>query len=183
MKYGLILILWLWSTNLQAQIAHITSEGTTAYTEKGEVFTPSVQAIALQKMQQEQQAAQARQAAQVRQAANQAYQEQEKIKVKQQKKVKVEKPKKRIGKSLTALNGNQKTALDLLVLQEVANYKLNDETIRKDVSELKDNPEYYRKIEKIREKLTNGKFPNSLNKEVLRILEDTGNRLYNMLGN
>lgn len=177
MKYGLILILWLWSTNLQAQIAHITSEGTTAYTEKGEVFTPSVQAIALQKMQQEQQAAQARQ------AANQAYQEQEKIKVKQQKKVKVEKPKKRIGKSLTALNGNQKTALDLLVLQEVANYKLNDETIRKDVSELKDNPEYYRKIEKIREKLTNGKFPNSLNKEVLRILEDTGNRLYNMLGN
>lgn len=177
MKYGLILILWLWSANLQAQIAHITSEGTTAYTEKGEVFTPSVQAIALQKMQQEQQAAQARQ------AANQAYQEQEKIKVKQQKKVQIEKPKKRIGKSLTALNGNQKTALDLLVLQEVANYKLNDETIRKDVSELKDNPEYYRKIEKIREKLTNGKFPNSLNKEVLRILEDTGNRLYNMLGN
>ena len=54
MKYGLILVLWLWSTNLQAQIAHITREGTTSYTENGEVYTPSAQAIAQQKIQQKQ---------------------------------------------------------------------------------------------------------------------------------
>ena len=181
MKYIMVFVVLLLSVNAQAQVAQITREGTTVFTENGEVFTPNEQTVARQKMLQEQQARQAKQ------AAEEAYQRQMQNNMMQQQNAQANNQrntqKMKMGKSLLSVYGNQKTALDLLILQEVATYKLDDANIKKDVEELENNQEYYRKLETIKSKLTNDKFPDSLNKEILRILDDTGNRLNNLLGN
>lgn len=180
MKYIMVLVGLFLSVNTQAQVAQITREGTTVFTENGEVFTPNEQTVARQKMLQEQQARQARQAieeAEQRQMQNTAKQQNAQNNNQQSER------KMKMGKSLLSVHGNQKTALDLLILQEVATYKLDDANIKKDVEELENNQEYYRKLETIKSKLSNSKFPDSLNKEILRILDDTGNRLNNLLGN
>lgn len=180
MKYIMVFAVLLLSANAQAQVGQVTREGTTFFTDNGEVFTPNEQTIARQKMLQEQQARQAKQ------AAEEAYRRQMQNNAKQQNAQannQQNTQKMKMGKSLLSVHGNQKTALDLLILQEVATYKLDDANIKKDVEELENNQEYYRKLETIKSKLTNDKFPDSLNKEILRILDEAGNRLNNLLGN
>ena len=86
-------------------------------------------------------------------------------------------------RSLIRSHGDQRKAFNLLILQDVATYKLGDENLSRDIAELKSNQEYYEKLEKIRRKLSNSKIENSKNKEVLRILDDAGNRIYNLLYN
>lgn len=80
-------------------------------------------------------------------------------------------------------SGEQRRALNLLVVQEVATYKLGDETLSKEIDNLEKNQEYYRKLEIIKNKLSNSRLTDSKNKEVMRILNDAGNRIYNLLGN
>ena len=123
------------------------------------------------------------QAQQERQIQSQAYNQQMRNYAEPQNNILQKNPRKNMRRKLNTVFGNQKKALDLLVLQEVASYKLNDENLKKDVEDIRNNEEYYRKLEIIRGKLSNGKFPDSLNKEILRILDDTGNRLYKLLGN
>ncbi|MBQ8481419.1 MAG: hypothetical protein IJ532_02655 [Alphaproteobacteria bacterium] len=174
MRYMLIFSMLLLCVNAEAQVGQITREGTKVFKDSGEVFTPNEQTIARQKMLQEQQ---------VRQNANQGQQLGNIQEQKATKDIQPNTQKMKTGKSLLGVRGNQRTALNLLILQEVAAYKLDDETIKNDVVELENNQEYYRKLETIKGKLTNNKFPNSLNKEILRILDEAGNRLNNLLGN
>ena len=89
----------------------------------------------------------------------------------------------KMNRSFISSNGNQGEAFNLMVVQEVATYKLGDETLQKEIEGLRNNQEYYNKLEKIRRKLSNAKLSDSKNKEVMRILNDAGRRINNLLGN
>ena len=86
-------------------------------------------------------------------------------------------------RSLIKSSGDERKALNLLVLQEVATYKLGDEGLSDEIAGLQNNQEYYIRLEKIKSKLSNAKMTNSKNREVMQILNDAGNRLYNLLYN
>ena len=88
-----------------------------------------------------------------------------------------------MSRSLIKSSGDERKALNLLVLQDVATYKLGDEDLSDDIAKLQNNQEYYRRLEIIRKKLSNSKIADSKNREVTRILNDAGNRLYNLLYN
>ena len=88
-----------------------------------------------------------------------------------------------MSRSLIKSSGDQRKAYNLLVLQDVATYKLGDETLHKEISGLQNNQEYYRKLELIRKKLSNAKIADSKNKEIMRILDEAGNRIVNLMGN
>lgn len=79
--------------------------------------------------------------------------------------------------------GSQKEARNLLIVEAVARYKLGDEKLAEQFESLEDNAEYHRKIEQIMENLSNNRLRNNKNKEAIRILNDAGNRLYNLLTN
>lgn len=89
----------------------------------------------------------------------------------------------KMSRSFISSSGNQGEAFNLMVVQEVATYKLGDETLQKEIDKLKNNQEYYNKLEKIKRKLSNSKLSDSKNKDVMRILNDAGRRLNNLLGN
>lgn len=78
-------------------------------------------------------------------------------------------------------SGEQKEARDLLVLYEVVNFKLEDERLAKEIDELDENPKFNKKMDSIMEKLSNEKRRDNKNKDVERILQDAGNKLYNLL--
>lgn len=89
----------------------------------------------------------------------------------------------KMSRSFISNSGDQRKAYNLLVLQEVATYKLGDETLQKEIDAMKNNQEYYRKLERIKKRLSNSKLSDSRNKEVMRILNDAGNRISNLLDN
>ena len=89
----------------------------------------------------------------------------------------------KMSRSYISKNGSQGEAFNLMVVQEVATYKLGDEGLEKEIDGLKNNSEYYTKLEKIKKKLSNSKFSDSKNKEIMRILNDAGRRINNLLGN
>lgn len=78
---------------------------------------------------------------------------------------------------------NQKTARNLLILQEVVNYKMGDEKLAKDMDEVENSKEYNKKLEKILNNLSNKKSLDSKNKKVMQILDNAGERIYNILDN
>ncbi len=80
-------------------------------------------------------------------------------------------------------SSKQKKARNIMLVYEVAGYKLGDEKLAKQYAALEENRQYQKKLMKIREQLSNRKISNSKNKEVIRILDDAGNRLYNLLAN
>lgn len=77
--------------------------------------------------------------------------------------------------------GNQKTARNLMILKEVADYKIGDEKLAKEFDNLEKTQEYHQKLGRILNKLSNKKLRNSKNREVIEILDDAGNKLYNLL--
>lgn len=79
--------------------------------------------------------------------------------------------------------GNQKDARNLMIVKAVADFKMGDEKLAKEFDELENNREYHEKLQKIMDKLSNKKYPNNKNKEVTKILQDAGNRIYNLLAN
>lgn len=87
-----------------------------------------------------------------------------------------------MSRSLIRNRGDQRKAYNLMVLQDVATYKLGDETLKKEADALKNNREYYRKLDYMRKKLSNSKMPDSKNREVMRILDDAGAKLVDLLG-
>lgn len=80
-------------------------------------------------------------------------------------------------------SGDQREARNLMIVAEVASYKLGDEKLAKQFAELENNREYHKKLQKIMSQLDNKKMRNRKNKEVIRILNDAGNKLYNLLAN
>lgn len=78
-------------------------------------------------------------------------------------------------------SGYQKTARNIMIVNNVAEYKLGDEQLVKYFNELQSNREYQRKMQKIRDNLQNEKIRNSKNREIIRILDDAGERIYNLL--
>lgn len=89
--------------------------------------------------------------------------------------------KKRKGRLLSF--GPQKEARNLMIVEAVARYKLGDEKLAQQFESLEDNAEYHRKLEQIMENLSNNRLRNRKNKEAISILNDAGNRLYNLLTN
>lgn len=89
----------------------------------------------------------------------------------------------KMSRSFIKSSGDQRKAFNLMILQEVAAYKLGDEKLQKEINKLKENRTYYEKLEKIKKKLSNAKISDTKNQEIMRILNDTGNRIYNLLGN
>lgn len=77
--------------------------------------------------------------------------------------------------------GPQKEARNLMIVEAVAHYKLNDEKLAEQFDSLENNAEYHRKLNQIMQNLSNNRLRNNKNKEAIRILNDAGNRLYNLL--
>ena len=177
MKYVMAFVLLFMSGAAQAQIARITRDGTTVYSDQGQIYTPSEESIARQQQQQQQQRLQQQQRMQ-QQQRQVAQQKQLQNNTKQQNTEDTQ-----MSRSLIKSGGDQRKAFNVMILQEVSTYKLGDEEIAKEVDGLKNNSEYYRKLDIIKKKLSNSKMSDTKNKEVMNILNDAGNRIYNLLGN
>lgn len=83
-----------------------------------------------------------------------------------------------IGSSQDALR-----ARNLLILKEVVDYKLQDETLAPEFEKLKQNREFNAKLLKALNQLDNKKLRSSKDQEIINILNDSGNRIYNSLLN
>ncbi len=79
--------------------------------------------------------------------------------------------------------GDQREARNIMVVQAVVNYKLGDDKLAKQFEKVEDNAEFERKMQQIMENLSNNRMRNTKNREVIRILDDAGNKLYNLLAN
>ena len=77
--------------------------------------------------------------------------------------------------------GDQKDARNIKIVEAVAHYKLGDEKLREEMEKLDQNREYNKKMKKIMEQLSNDKRRDTKNREVVRILQEAGNKLYNLL--
>lgn len=69
----------------------------------------------------------------------------------------------------------------IAITKAVVNYKINDEDIIKDVEKLRHHQRFNEKLQRMMDKLTNGKFKNSKNKKVMKILEEAGKELEKVL--
>lgn len=76
-----------------------------------------------------------------------------------------------------------RTARNIKVVYEVASLKLGDEKLAKELAHLENNREYDEKMQKIMDNLSNEKMRNSKNQEIIRILDEAGNKIYNLLAN
>ena len=69
----------------------------------------------------------------------------------------------------------------IAITKAVVNYKINDEDIIKDVEKLRHHKRFNEKLQRMMDELTNGKFKNSKNKKVMKILEEAGKELEKVL--
>lgn len=83
-----------------------------------------------------------------------------------------------IGSSQNAIK-----ARNLLMLQEVLNFKMQDETLAPEIAKLRENREFNTKLLKALNELDNKKIRNRKNNEVIDILNNAGSRIYNSLTN
>ena len=77
--------------------------------------------------------------------------------------------------------GDARDARNIMIVAKVADYKLGDENLAPEYERLRYNKEYNQKIKEIMQNLDNGKYPNSKNRQVINILREAGNKLYNLL--
>lgn len=78
---------------------------------------------------------------------------------------------------------DQKTARNIMIVREVSGFKIGDEQLSQEIAALEDNREYEQKMQRIRDQLSNDKRRNSKNQEIIRILNEAGNKIYNLLAN
>lgn len=83
--------------------------------------------------------------------------------------------------SAQAQYSSTKNAQYLATIKAVANYKINDEEEIDNVEKLRQDANFNRKLQKMLNKLQNSKNKNSDNKKVLKILEDAGKEIYDIL--
>ncbi len=78
---------------------------------------------------------------------------------------------------------NMKEARNLLIVKQVADFKYGDEKLAANYEDLETDKQFERDMNKIMAQLENKKMRNSKNREVIRILNEAGNKLYNLLAN
>lgn len=86
-------------------------------------------------------------------------------------------------RSILPTSKDQKTARNLMVVKEVVNFKMGDENLAKYYDNLEDNKKYNKDMDKIFSKLSNDKLNNRKNKQVIEILNNAGERIYNLMAN
>ena len=69
----------------------------------------------------------------------------------------------------------------MATLKAVVNYKIDDEEIFDDVEKLRQNRNFYEKLQKMLNKLNNRRTKDATNRKVLRILEKAGEQIYKEL--
>ncbi len=69
----------------------------------------------------------------------------------------------------------------MAVLRAVVNYKIDDEENIRNVERLRENRRFNEKVQKMLDKLSNDRSKNTTNRQVLKILEQAGKDLYNLL--
>lgn len=74
-----------------------------------------------------------------------------------------------------------KDAQYLATIKAVANYKIEDEEISRDIAKLRQNQSFNEKLQKMLDKLSNRRTKDSTNRKVLQILEDAGEQIYKLL--
>ena len=80
------------------------------------------------------------------------------------------------------LNSNDnKVARNLMIVNKVSSFKMGDEKLNKSFENLKDNKTYNQKIDKIFAKLNNNKNRNQKNQQIINILNEAGQKIYNLL--
>lgn len=80
------------------------------------------------------------------------------------------------------LNSNDnKMARNLMIVNEVSSFKMGDEKLNKSFENLKDNKTYNQKMDKIFAKLNNNKNRNQKNQQIINILNEAGQKIYNLL--
>jgi hypothetical protein len=60
---------------------------------------------------------------------------------------------------------------------------MQDETLKAEINKLKDNREFNTRLLRALNQLDNKKLRNQKNQEIMNILNDAGNRIYNSLSN
>ena len=78
---------------------------------------------------------------------------------------------------------NMNEARNLLVVKMVADFKYGDEKLAGNYEKWENDKNFERKMSKAMSQLNNKKIRNSKNREVIRILNEAGNKLYNLLAN
>ncbi len=80
------------------------------------------------------------------------------------------------------LNSNDnKVARNLMIVNKVSSFKMGDEKLNKSFENLKDNKTYNQKMDKIFAKLNNNKNRNQKNQQIINILNEAGQKIYNLL--
>ena len=78
---------------------------------------------------------------------------------------------------------NMNEARNLLIVKMVADFKYGDEKLAGNYEEWENDKNFERKMNKVMSQLDNKKMRNTKNREVIRILNEAGNKLYNLLAN
>ena len=74
-----------------------------------------------------------------------------------------------------------KDAQYMATLKAVANYKIEDAEIIKDIEKLRENRLFMERLQKMLDKLSNKRTKDSTNRKVLKILEKAGEDIYKLL--
>ncbi len=78
-------------------------------------------------------------------------------------------------------SSDDKVARNLMVVHEVSSFKMGDEKLAKSFEKVKNNKTYNKKMDKAFAKLSNDKRRNQKNTQIINILNETGEKLYNIL--
>jgi len=74
-----------------------------------------------------------------------------------------------------------KNAQYMATLKAVANYKIEDGEIIKDIEKLRENKSFNEHLQKMLDKLSNRRTKDGTNRKVMRILEKAGEDIYKLL--
>lgn len=74
-----------------------------------------------------------------------------------------------------------KNAQYLATIKAVADYKINDEEELRNVERLRQNERFNRQLQDMMSRLQNTRTKNSKNQRILKILEDAGKEIYDIL--
>lgn len=74
-----------------------------------------------------------------------------------------------------------KNAQYLATIKAVADYKINDEEELRNVERLRQNERFNRQLQDMISRLQNTRTKNSKNQRILKILEDAGKEIYDLL--
>jgi len=69
----------------------------------------------------------------------------------------------------------------IALLKAVVNIKINDFEYKDDIAKLRENKRFNKDVQRMTKQLTNDKYKDSKNKQIQKILEDAGRKIYNIL--